>query len=85
MSEGKEVSLVQGNGPGPDGENDFKLSEKNAPIMYKLPSKKDLQQLMKFAGETQKEQADFLKLKSGFNCQDKLDPNFRGYTQQHKK
>ena len=43
MSEGKEVSLVQGNGPGPDGENDFKLSEKYVPTGCRLPNKEDIE------------------------------------------
>ena len=83
--EGKEVSMVQADGPGDNGENDITLCDKFVPKGCKLPNNKDLQQLQSYAGKKVKEQIAFLRLKNGFNCNDKFKANFRGYTQKHKK
>jgi hypothetical protein len=66
-NEGKVVSLDQGKGPGPKGENDFGLSLVCAPPGWRLPTQKDFNQLIEAAGKTDQDRITFLLNKEGFN------------------
>ncbi len=65
---GEKKSLVRGKGPGEKGENAWDLSVEAIPDGWRLPTKADIEELMKEAGKTQEQQVDFLCHKLGFNA-----------------
>jgi len=68
-NEGKKYSLQRGKGPGDKGENSWDYSMSACPYGWKLPTKSEIESLLKIAGNTPEQRLQFLKYKNGFNAQ----------------
>jgi len=68
-NEGKKYSLQRGKGPGEKGENSWDYSKQACPEGWRLPTKSEIESLLKIAGKTPEQRLQFLKYKNGFNAQ----------------
>jgi len=67
------VSLVRGWGPGVNGENSYIDSVACCPNGWRLPTKSDIEELLKYGGKNDMQRVQFLLMKEGFGA--KLNDN----------
>jgi len=68
-NDGKVYSLIRGEGPGDDKANLWEYSMKACPFGWKLPTKSEIEELLKFGGNTPEERVAFFRYKDGFNAE----------------
>jgi len=68
-NDGKIISLIRGKGPENEGANGWEYSMNACPRGWKLPTKKEIEDLIQYAGSTPEERFTFFKYKNGFNPQ----------------
>jgi uncharacterized protein (TIGR02145 family) len=62
-----EISLIRGKGPGADGNNSYIDSISACPPGWRLPFKKDYENLLDYSGRTENQKLSFLFMKEGLN------------------
>lgn len=62
----QKISLEKGKGPGLNGENSYIDSVSACPIGWRLPSKSDIEELLRFCGSNTQSRVEFLLNPNGF-------------------
>ena len=65
---GENICVRRGYGPGAEGENCWLTSCESQHIVWKLPRREDIEELLEYAGDTSEQRFEYLTLPHGFRC-----------------